>query len=559
MRKKDEVKLQSHDLLIGPGRAPARAMLKAVGFTDDDLSKPLVGVANTWIEVMPCNFHLRRLSERVKAGIRAAGGTPIEYNTIAVSDGISMGTEGMKASLISREVIADSIELVARGHLFDAVVALSGCDKTIPGTVMALARLNLPSLMLYGGSIMPGQFQGHDVTIQDVFEAVGKHAKGTMTDAELKDLEDHACPGPGACGGQFTANTMAIAFEFLGISPMGRNGVPAMDGRKDDVAFECGQMVMNLVKQNLRPRQIITRKSLENAIAAVATTGGSTNAVLHLLAIARESGIKLSIDDFDRINRKVPLLADLKPGGRFAAADLYAAGGTTLVAKRLLDAGLLYGNQPTVTGRTIGEEASQAREASGQQVLRPLANPIKPTGGLVILKGNLAPEGCVVKVAGHSMTKFQGPAKVYDREEDAFVAVKAGQIKPGDVVVIRYEGPAGGPGMREMLGVTAAIVGAGLGDTVALLTDGRFSGATHGLMAGHVAPEAVKGGPIAAVKNGDVITFDILKRRLDVALSQKEIRARLKKIKPPTPRYTTGVMGKYARHVSSASEGAVTS
>jgi dihydroxy-acid dehydratase len=534
-------------------------MLKAVGFTDDDLSKPLVGVANTWIEVMPCNFHLRRLSERVKAGIRAAGGTPIEYNTIAVSDGISMGTEGMKASLISREVIADSIELVARGHLFDAVVALSGCDKTIPGTVMALARLNVPSLMLYGGSIMPGQFQGHDVTIQDVFEAVGKHASGKMTDAELKDLEDHACPGPGACGGQFTANTMAIAFEFLGISPMGRNGVPAMDGRKDDVAFECGKMVMELVKNDLRPRRIITRKSLENAIAAVATTGGSTNAVLHLLAIARESGIKLSIDDFDKINRKVPLLADLKPGGRFAAADLYAAGGTTLVAKRLLDAGLLHGSQPTVTGRTIGEEASHARETPGQQVLRPLSYPIKPTGGLVILKGNLAPEGCVVKVAGHSMTKFQGPAKVYDREEDAFVAVKAGQIKPGDVVVIRYEGPAGGPGMREMLGVTAAIVGAGLGDSVALLTDGRFSGATHGLMAGHVAPEAVKGGPIASVKNGDTITFDIPKRRLDVALSQKEIITRLKKVKPPVPRYTSGVMGKYARHVSSASEGAITS
>lgn len=556
---KKEVRLQSHDLLVGAGRAPARAMLKAVGFTDDDLSKPLVGVANTWIEVMPCNFHLRRLSERVKAGIRAAGGTPIEYNTIAVSDGISMGTEGMKASLISREVIADSIELVARGHLFDAVVALSGCDKTIPGTVMALARLNVPSLMLYGGSIMPGQFQGHDVTIQDVFEAVGKHASGKMTDAELKDLEDHACPGPGACGGQFTANTMAIAFEFLGISPMGHNGVPAMDGRKDDVAFECGKMVMELVKQDLRPRKIITRKSLENAIAAVATTGGSTNAVLHLLAIARESGIKLSIDDFDKINRKVPLLADLKPGGRFAAADLYAAGGTILVAKRLFDAGLLHGDQPTVTGRTIGEEAKDAVETPGQQVLHPLSHPIKPTGGLVILKGNLAPEGCVVKVAGHSMMKFQGPAKVYDREEDAFVAVKAGQIKPGDVVVIRYEGPSGGPGMREMLGVTAAIVGAGLGDSVALLTDGRFSGATHGLMAGHVAPEAVKGGPIAAVKNGDTIIFDIRKRRLEVALSQREIVTRLKKVKPPVPRYTSGVMGKYARHVSSASEGAVTS
>ncbi|MGH7215808.1 MAG: dihydroxy-acid dehydratase [Nitrospiraceae bacterium] len=553
-----EMKLASRDLLVGPDRAPARAMLKAVGFTDEDLSRPIIGVANTWIEVMPCNFHLRRLSERVKAGIRAAGGTPVEYNTIAVSDGISMGTEGMKASLISREVIADSIELVARGHLFDGVVALSGCDKTIPGTVMALARLNLPSVMLYGGSIMPGQFQGHDVTIQDVFEAVGKHASGKMTNAELKDLEDHACPGPGACGGQFTANTMAIAFEFLGISPMGRNGVPAMDQRKDDVAFECGKMVLDLLKRDIRPRQIITRKSLENAIAAVATTGGSTNAVLHLLAIAREANIKLSIDDFDKINRKVPLLADLKPGGQFTASDLYAAGGTTLVAKRLLDAGILHAGQPTVTGRTIGEEAKDAKETSNQQVLRPLSNPIKQTGGLVILRGNLAPEGCVVKVAGHSIMTFRGPAKVYDREEDAFVAVQSRQIKAGDVVVIRYEGPSGGPGMREMLGVTAAIVGAGLGDSVALLTDGRFSGATHGLMAGHVAPEAIKGGPIGAVKNGDIIVFDIAKRTLTVELSQKEIKARLKKVKLPPPRYTSGVMGKYARHVSSASEGAIT-
>ncbi len=553
-----ELKLTSRDLLVGPDRAPARAMLKAVGFTDEDLSRPIIGVANTWIEVMPCNFHLRRLSERVKAGIRAAGGTPIEYNTIAVSDGISMGTEGMKASLISREVIADSIELVARGHLFDGVVALSGCDKTIPGTVMALARLNLPSVMLYGGSIMPGQFQGHDVTIQDVFEAVGKHASGKMTNAELKDLEDHACPGPGACGGQFTANTMAIAFEFLGISPMGRNGVPAMDQRKDDVAFECGKMVMDLLKRDLRPRQIITRKSLENAIAAVATTGGSTNAVLHLLAIAREANIKLSIDDFDKINRKVPLLADLKPGGRFTASDLYAAGGTTLVAKRLLDAGILHAGQPTVTGRTIGEEAKDAKETPGQQVLRPRLNPIKQTGGLVILRGNLAPEGCVVKVAGHSIMTFRGPAKVYNREEDAFVAVQSRQINAGDVVVIRYEGPSGGPGMREMLGVTAAIVGAGLGDSVALLTDGRFSGATHGLMAGHVAPEAIKGGPIGAVENGDIIAFDIAKRTLSVELSQKEIKARLKKVKQPLPRYISGVMGKYARHVSSASEGAIT-
>jgi dihydroxy-acid dehydratase len=553
------LKHKSHDLTDGPGRAPARAMLKAVGFTDDDLARPLVGVANTWTEVMPCNSHLRRLSEKVKAGIRAAGGTPIEYNTIAVSDGISMGTEGMKASLISREVIADSIELVARGHLFDAVVALSGCDKTIPGTVMALARLNLPSLMLYGGSIMPGQFQNHDVTIQDVFEAVGKHAAGKMTDAELRDLEDHACPGPGACGGQFTANTMAIAFEFLGISPMGYNGVPAMDPRKDEVAFRCGQMVMELLKTDLRPRRIITRKALENAIVAVATTGGSTNAVLHLLAVAREAGVRLTIDDFDKINRKVPLLADLKPGGRFTAADLYTAGGTTLVAKRLLEAGNLHPDQPTVTGRTIGEEARQAKETPGQQVLRPLANPIKSTGGLVILKGNLAPEGCVVKMAGHERLSHRGPAKVFEREEDAFAAVQGGQIKAGDVIVIRYEGPQGGPGMREMLGVTGAIVGAGLGESVALLTDGRFSGATHGLMAGHVAPEAAKGGPIAALKNGDIIIFDVVARKLNVELTRKEIDVRLRKWKPPVPRYTTGVMAKYARHVSSASEGAVTS
>ena len=552
-------KHSSRDLVDGPGRAPARAMLKAVGFTDDDLSRPLVGVANTWIEVMPCNYHLRRLSEKVKAGIRAAGGTPIEYNTIAVSDGIAMGTEGMKASLISREVIADSIELVARGHLFDAVVALSGCDKTIPGTVMALARLNLPSLMLYGGSIMPGKFQGHDVTIQDVFEAVGKHAAGKMTEAELRDLENHACPGAGACGGQFTANTMAIAFEFLGISPMGFNGVPAMDPRKDEVAFRCGQLVMELLRKDLRPRQIITRKALENAIIAVATTGGSTNAVLHLLAVAREAGVRLIIDDFDKINRKVPLLADLKPGGRFMAADLYAAGGTTLVAKRLLDAGLLHADQLAVTGRTIGEEARQASETPGQQVVRLLVNPIKPTGGLVILKGTLAPEGCVVKVAGHSMMSFRGPAKVFNREEDAFAAVKAGQIQAGDVVVIRYEGPVGGPGMREMLGVTATIVGIGLGDSVALLTDGRFSGATHGLMAGHVAPEAAKKGPIAALKTGDIIVFDVPARTLNVELTKKEIKARLSKWKPPVPRYTTGVMAKYARHVSSASEGAVTS
>jgi len=554
-----DLKHKSRDLTDGPGRAPARAMLKAVGFTDEDLARPLVGVANTWIEVMPCNYHLRRLSEKVKAGIREAGGTPIEYNTIAVSDGIAMGTEGMKASLISREVIADSIELVARGHLFDAVVALSGCDKTIPGTVMALVRLNLPSLMLYGGSIMPGQFNGHDVTIQDVFEAVGAYAAGKMTPAELRELENHACPGPGACGGQFTANTMAIAFEFLGISPMGFNGVPAMDSRKDEVAFMCGQMVMDLLRRDLRPQQIVTRASLENAIAAVATTGGSTNAVLHLLAVSREAGVNLSIDDFDVINRRVPLLADLKPGGQFMAADLYTAGGTTLVAKRLLDAGLLHADQLTVTGRTIGEEARQGKETPGQQVLRRLSNPIKATGGLVILKGNLVPEGCVLKVAGHERLAHRGPAKVFDREEDAFVAVQRGEILAGDVVVIRYEGPQGGPGMREMLGVTGAIVGAGLGDTVALLTDGRFSGATHGLMAGHVAPEAARGGPIAALRNGDIIVFDVATRRLDVELSTDEIKSRLSQWTPPPPRYTTGVMAKYARHVSSASEGAVTS
>ncbi|MEP6601479.1 MAG: dihydroxy-acid dehydratase [Nitrospirota bacterium] len=552
-------KHKSHALTDGPGRAPARAMLKAVGFTDDDLARPLIGVANTWIEIMPCNYHLRRLSEKVKAGIRAAGGTPIEYNTIAVSDGIAMGTEGMKASLISREVIADSVELVARGHLFDGVVGLSGCDKTIPGMVMALARLDLPSLMLYGGSIMPGQFQGHDVTIQDVFEGVGAYAAGKMTPMELRDLENHACPGPGACGGQFTANTMAIAFEFLGISPMGFNGVPAMDPRKDDVAFRCGKLIMDLLRKDLRPKQIITRASLENAIAAVATTGGSTNSVLHLLAIAKEAAVSLSLDDFDLINRRVPLLADLKPGGKFMAADLSMAGGTTLVAKRLLDAGILHADQPTVTGRTIGEEARQAKETAGQQVLRPLSNPIKATGGLVVLKGNLAPEGCVLKVAGHERMSHRGPAKVFDREEDAFAAVQRGEIIAGDVVVIRYEGPQGGPGMREMLGVTGAIVGAGLGESVALLTDGRFSGATHGLMAGHVAPEAAKGGPIAALRNGDSIVFDVAGRRLDVELSTDEIKTRLSQWIPPLPHYTTGVMAKYARHVSSASEGAVTS
>ena len=552
--------LNRHSRIItqGPDRAPSRAMFKAVGLTDEDLNRPMVGVANTWIEVMPCNFHLRRLSAKVKEGIRAAGGTPIEFNTVAVSDGISMGTEGMKASLISREVIADSIELVTRGHMFDAVVALSGCDKTIPGTVMALARLDLPSLMLYGGSIMPGRFQGRDVTIQDVFEGVGAHAAKKMTDAELLDLESHACPGPGACGGQFTANTMATAFEILGISPIGTASVPAMDERKDEVAFRAGEMVMELVRKNLTARQIITRPALENAIAAIAATGGSTNGVLHLLGVAREAEVDLRIDDFDTVSSRTPLIADLKPGGRFVATDLYRAGGVPLVARRLLDAGRLNGDCMTVTGRTLGEETRDVEETPGQEVVRPVSNPLKPTGGLVILKGNLAPEGCVVKVAGHERTRHSGPARVFDREEDSFKAVQNGEIKEGDVLVIRYEGPMGGPGMREMLGVTAALVGAGLGEAVALLTDGRFSGATHGLMAGHVAPEAARGGPIAAVRDGDTIVFDIDARRLDVELSEDEMDRRLREWKAPEPRYTSGVMAKYAKLVSSASEGAVT-
>ena len=553
-----DLKHQSKTLTEGPDRAPARAMLRAVGLTDDDFRRPLVGVANTWTEVMPCNYHLRRLAAKVKEGIRAAGGTPIEFNTIAVSDGVAMGTEGMKTSLVSREVIADSIELVVRGHLFDAVVALSGCDKTIPGTIMALARLDLPSLMLYGGSIMPGLFEGRDVTIQEVFEAVGAHSAGRMTLEQLEGLEKVACPGAGACGGQFTANTMAAAIEVLGMAPMGSSSVPAMDPLKDEVAFQAGQLVMEALRQDLRPSRIITRDSLENAIATVATTGGSTNGVLHLLAIAWEAGVSLEIDDFDRISSRTPLLADLKPGGRFVASDLYQAGGIALVAQRLLDAGLLHPGEMTVTGRPIGEEARQAVETPGQAVLRTLSDPIKPSGGLVILRGNLAPEGCVVKVAGHERMTHRGPARVFDREEDAFAAVRRREIGPGDVVVIRYEGPVGGPGMREMLGVTAAIVGEGLGDSVALVTDGRFSGATHGLMAGHVSPEAAVGGPLAALRDGDTIRFDIAARRLDAELSDDQLRARLRTWTAPLPRYTGGVMAKYARLVSSASQGAVT-
>jgi dihydroxy-acid dehydratase len=548
----------SRTLLDGPDRAAARAMLRGSGLTDDDLSRPLIGIANTWIEIGPCNFHLRRLSARVKDGIRAAGGTPLEFNTIAVSDGISMGTEGMKASLISREVIADSIELVARGHLLDGVVAIAACDKTLPGTVMALARLNLPSLMLYGGSIYPGVFEGRDVTVLDVFEAVGAFAAGKITAEQLRELEGVACPGPGACGGQFTANTMAMAVEMMGMSMIDSASVPAMDPKKDDVAYDAGVQVMEVLRRNIRPSDVITRTSLENAIASVLASGGSTNAVLHLLAIAREANVPLDIDDFDRISRTTPFIADLKPGGRFVANDLYEAGGVRLVAQRLLQAGILKPEPITVTGRTIGEEVKHAEETPGQQVVRQMDNPLKQTGGLVILKGNLAPEGCVLKVAGHERMLHRGPARVFDREEDAFAAVTARQIHEGDVVVIRYEGPRGGPGMREMLGVTAALVGEGLGDSVALLTDGRFSGATHGLMAGHVAPEAAVGGPIAAVREGDTIVFDVDKRTLDVEISAEEMKSRLASWTAPEPHYTKGVFAKYAKLVSSASEGAVT-
>ena len=533
-------------------------MLKAVGFTDADLKKPLIGVANTWTEIGPCNYHLRDLAEQVKVGIREAGGTPMEFNTVSISDGITMGSEGMKASLVSREVIADSIELVARGNLFDGIVVLVGCDKTIPGGVMALVRLNIPGLVLYGGSIAPGQWEGKDVTIQDVFEAVGTHAAGNMTDEQLCALEDVACPGPGACGGQFTANTMSTVCELLGVSPMAANGVPAMVAEKDDVAKQAGSLVLDLVQKDVRPRQIVTADALENAIAAVATTGGSTNAVLHLLAIAHEAGVDLKLEDFDRISEQTPLLADLKPSGRFVATDLYRAGGLELVVSRLKEAGLLHTDAITVTGQTIGDVADSAQETAGQKVVRSVSDPITPTGGLVILKGNLAPDGCVVKVAGHELTQRRGPARVFDSEEACFEAIEQGSIKAGDVVVIRYEGPQGGPGMREMLAVTAAIVGAGLGESVALLTDGRFSGATRGMMAGHVAPEAAKGGPIAIVQEGDTILFDEQNRKLQLEVSEEEIQARLAAWQPPEPKFKRGVMAKYARLVSSAAQGAVT-
>ena len=557
--KPQPLKWQSGGITDGPSRAPARAMLHAAGFTGADLARPVVGVANTWIEIGPCNFHLRDLAVSVKAGIRAAGGTPMEFNTVSISDGITMGSAGMRTSLVSREVIADSIELVTRGNLFDALVVLVGCDKTIPGAAMALARLDIPGLILYGGSIAPGRFAGRDVTIQDVFEAVGAHAAGRMSDADLCEIEDKACPGAGACGGQFTANTMATACEFLGLAPMGSGDVPAVDSGKEAVAEKAGALVMDVLKRGLRPSRIVTRESLENAIAAVAATGGSTNAVLHLMAIAREAGVTLTLEDFDRISARVPLLADLKPGGRFVAVDLHRAGGTRLVASRLRAAGALHDDAITVSGKTIGQEAAAAVETAVQQVVRPISAPLKASGGLVILRGNLAPDGCVVKVAGHDFGTYRGPARVFEGEEAAFEAVQAGRIHAGDVVVIRHEGPKGGPGMREMLGVTGAIVGAGLGDSVALVTDGRFSGATHGLMAGHVAPEAASGGPIAAVRDGDIISFDLPARTLKVDINDEDLAARLRDYRPLPPRFTTGVMAKYARLVSSAAEGAVTS
>ena len=553
-----DVKHRSRALTEGPERAPARAYLKGIGFDDEALSKPIVGVASTWIETMPCNFHLRALAAKVKEGVRAAGGTPMELNTIAISDGITMGTAGMKTSLPSREVIADSIELVGRGHMFDAVIALSGCDKTIPGTVMALVRLGVPSVMLYGGSIPPGRFEGHDVTIQDVFEAVGAHASGKITDQQLAELEAVASPGAGACGGQFTANTMAMAFEMLGISPIGASLVPAQEPTKAEVAYEAGRLVVDVLRRGVLPRDIITRDSLENAIAAIAASGGSTNGVLHLLAIAHEAGLKLELEDFDRISERTPLLCDLKPGGRYVAVDLYRAGGVAVLAQRLIEAGVLHGSAITVTGQTLAEIAAGAKETPGQDVVRPLSDPIKASGGLAILRGNLAPDGCVVKLAGHERRRHVGPAKVFESEELSMAAVTAGKIEAGDVIVIRNEGPAGGPGMREMLAVTAALVGEGLGEEVALLTDGRFSGATHGLMAGHVAPEAVRGGPIAAVHDGDEITFDVDARRLDVVLTDDEIKARIAAYEPPPNPDLVGALGKYARTVSSASLGAIT-
>jgi dihydroxy-acid dehydratase len=554
----DDQRLPSRTIIEGRDRAPARSFYKAIGYTDEDLAKPIVGIANTWIETMPCNFHLRRLAAKVKEGVRAAGGTPMEFNTIAISDGITMGTEGMKASLISREVIADSIELCGRGYMFDAIVAVVACDKTLPGAALALARLNVPSLILYGGSIAPGRYKGRDVSVQNMFEAVGAVAAGRMSEAEMTELENVACPGAGACGGQFTANTMATVLEFIGLAPMFTASIPAMDPRKDQVSVRCGELVMDMLRRNQRPLDILTRSAFENAIACVAASGGSTNAVLHLLALAREAGIPLTIDDFDTISARTPLIVDIVPGGKYMAVDVDKAGGIPLIAQRLLGGGLIDGSQMTPTGRTIAEESAEAVETPGQDVIRSLDNPIKKTGGLVILRGSLAPDGCVVKVAGYDKRAHRGPARVFDREEDAMSAVTGGHIVPGDVVVIRYEGPSGGPGMREMLGVTGAVVGAGLGETVALLTDGRFSGATRGFMAGHVAPEAAHGGPIAAVREGDIVSFDLDARRLDLEVPEEEIKARLAQWTRPVSQYKSGVFAKYAASVGSASEGAMT-
>ena len=555
-----DVKHRSRALTEGPERAAARAYLHGIGFSAGDLAKPIVGVAHSWIETMPCNFNNRVLAAKVKEGIRAAGGTPMELNTIAISDGITMGTSGMRASLVSRELVADSIELVASAHLFDAVVAITGCDKTIPGSVMALARLDVPAVMLYGGSIRPGWFRGEEVTIQQVFEAVGAYAAGKITEDELHELEEVASPGAGACAGQFTANTMAMAFEVLGISPAGSAMVPAEDGRKLEVAVQVGELVMDVLRRGQRPSAVITKEALENAIAAVAMSGGSTNGVLHLLAVAREIGVPLEIDEFDRISERTPLLCDLQPGGRYAATDLYDAGGVPLVLKRMLDAGVLHADARTVTGRTIGEHAAAAVETEGQRVVRPLSEPLKPTGGFAILRGNVAPDGCVVKLAGHERREHRGPARVFDGEEAAMAAVLAREIQEGDVVVIRNEGPAGGPGMREMLSVTAALVGEGLGETVALITDGRFSGATHGFMAAHVAPEAVRGGPIAAIADGDEIEIDVDSRRIDVSLGDAEIAARLASYVPGrrADEHVDVAIQKYAKLVGSAAEGAIT-
>ncbi len=555
----DDLKWNSRVITSGRNRAGARAMLKAIGFTDADLARPIVGIANTWIETMPCNFNLRDLAVKVKEGVRAAGGTPMEFNTVAVSDGVTMGTEGMKASLISREVIADSMELMGRAYLFDAMIALVACDKTIPAGAMALTRLNIPSLLLYGGTILPGHWRGNDVTVRSVYEAIGAVAAGKMTEDDLRELENVACPGPGACGGQYTANTMATAMEFIGLSPMGTASVPAVDPRKNEVGFRCGQLVMELLRRNIRPSDILSRDAFENAIASVAATGGSTNAVLHLLALGREAGVPLTIDDFDQISARTPVFVDLFPYGKHAAADVDRAGGIPVIAKRLLEGGFVSGKPLTASGKTFEDEARASVETAGQDVIAPLNKPIKPSGGLMILKGNLAPEGSVTKVGATTRLQHRGPACVFDCEEDAMQAVTDKKIKPGDVVVIRYEGPRGGPGMREMLGVTAAITGAGLEDSVALITDGRFSGATHGLCVGHIAPEAARGGPLAVVQEGDKITIDLNARRLDVELSDGELRPRLATWRAPTPRYTNGVFARYAALVSSPSEGATLS